>query len=136
LAMCQLAFAHLGSSVEVLDIEGKRSGASYTIDTVREILQQRPDAALTLVIGSDLRAELPHWKESAELLQLVKLLTLPRLQENTASTENAQEVPYYLPRVSSSGIRAQLAQGTATNDIRASLPQAVLEYLHKRKLYM
>lgn len=133
LAMCRLAFRGLHGA-EVIDIEGSRPGPSFTIDTVRELAALHPGARLTLVIGSDLRGEIAQWKESAELLRMTRLLVLPRLEENTAAAEAGQSTPYYLPRVSSTGMREMLTRG-AWDELKNRVPAAVLDYIRANELY-
>jgi nicotinate-nucleotide adenylyltransferase len=132
LAMCRIAFAHLGNAVQVLDIEGRRSGPSYTCDTVRELAALHPDARLELVVGSDIIGEMDSWKDIAALRALAMVRVLPRLEENTDSDEAAQETPYYLPRVSSSAIRDMARQGA---DLSARVPREVLAYIREHDLY-
>jgi nicotinate-nucleotide adenylyltransferase len=51
LAMCRLAFKHLGSYAEICDIEQELGGVSYTIETVRELVRRNPDERYHLVVG-------------------------------------------------------------------------------------
>lgn len=82
LAMAQLAFAHL-PKVQVDDCELRRSGTTYTIDTLRE-LQARPAHAgqasdWFLVMGEDLLHTLPQWQRADDLLREVTAAVLPRV---------------------------------------------------------
>lgn len=132
LAMCRIAFEMLGSRVEVLDIEGKREGASYTIDTVRELRQLYPAAGLELIIGSDITGELDRWKDWDELQKMVRIRTLDRLERNVHATEQEQADVYYLPRVSSMGLREMFTRGL---DVSKRVPQGVLRYIREHGLY-
>lgn len=132
LAMCRIAFAMLGDAVDVLDIEGNRSGMSFTIDTVRQLAEEYPGVRLELIIGSDNVADLPKWKDIDELKQLVDLRILPRLDDNTAESESAQESSFYLPRISSSSLREMLREG---QDVSAHVPGRVLGYIARHGLY-
>ena len=82
LAMAQLAFAHL-PKVQVDDCELRRSGTTYTIDTLRE-LQARPAhtgqaSDWFLVMGEDLLHTLPQWQRADDLLREVTAAVLPRV---------------------------------------------------------
>jgi nicotinate-nucleotide adenylyltransferase len=58
----------------VSDAEIRRSGQSYTIDTVRHFLATtRGPAELHLIMGSDQFAELATWKDATELVRLCNL---------------------------------------------------------------
>ena len=73
LAMCELAFAGL-PQVLLDDREIRRSGPSYTLDTLHELHAQYPAAELVLVMGQDQWDALPswsHWQTIAELATLV-----------------------------------------------------------------
>jgi len=60
-------------------MEIKRSGPTYTIDTVRDLLDVNVE--LTLIIGADVVPQLARWRESDELARLVRLYVLPRGDE-------------------------------------------------------
>jgi nicotinate-nucleotide adenylyltransferase len=74
-AMLQLLIDDIPSSTICLHPELSYSRA---IATVERAQQQWPDAQFTLVIGTDLVAQLPRWFRITELLQQVKLLIVPR----------------------------------------------------------
>ena len=67
------------------DVELRRGGVSYAIDTVREIKAMYPDARLFFVVGEDTVPSLPLWKDHAELARLVEFVSFPRTFE--AATE-------------------------------------------------
>lgn len=50
----------------------------HTIVTVEQARRQYPHATFHLVVGSDLLRQLPQWYRSADLLQQVRLLVIPR----------------------------------------------------------
>lgn len=127
LAMARLMVAHLDPArVEVLDIEGRREGTSYTIDTVREILATRPDIELRLAIGSDNVTDLPKWRESAELRRLAPPVVVPRI----VSPKDVR--PGALPMVSSTFVREALA---GMHDEEGLVPANVMDYIMAKGLY-
>jgi nicotinate-nucleotide adenylyltransferase len=75
LAMAVAAFAHL-PLVEVSDREMRRQGPTYTIDTVRELLDGGDE--VDLIVGADLVDHLASWHESDELSRLVRVGVVPR----------------------------------------------------------
>jgi len=129
-AMCRLAFQGLGEAVEVLDIEGRRPGPSYTIDTVRDLRSLHPEARLELIVGSDIPPEFPKWKDAEALRRLVDMRVLPR--QGDCPLEGNDETPYPLPRISSSELRDMLAHG---RDVSPHVPRAVLDYILAHSLY-
>lgn len=68
-AMTELAIAPY-KGFFVSDMEMKRSGVSYTIDTVRQLSKEHPDEQLYFIIGADSVAQLHTWHNIQELLEL------------------------------------------------------------------
>lgn len=66
-----------GEGIEVSDIELKRQGVSYTIDTIRE-LKERTGAEVLWVVGSDILHEFERWEKADELVQEAGFLVFPR----------------------------------------------------------
>lgn len=69
LAMTRLAFAHL-PSVLVDEREIRRSGPSYTVDTLHELQSENPQAQLYLLLGDDQRRSLPSWHQIGEIARI------------------------------------------------------------------
>jgi nicotinate-nucleotide adenylyltransferase len=66
-----------GLSVE--DCEIRREGISYTIDTLKDIIQRyQPEGKPGLVIGDDLAEDFPSWKDSAGILDIAELIIARR----------------------------------------------------------
>ena len=82
LEMARIAVAQLpaeaSSHVSVSDCEINRSGPSYTIDTVKEFIVNRPEAHFLLILGSDAYAGISNLHESAQLQSLVEILVIAR----------------------------------------------------------
>jgi nicotinate-nucleotide adenylyltransferase len=54
--------------VRVLDLELRRPGPSYTLDTMRDLAAQHPGVELWVVLGADAARHLPEWHGAPELL--------------------------------------------------------------------
>lgn len=77
LAMCRLAFADLpGAAVD--DVELRRDGPSFTVDTLAALAAAHPGRALFFLIGSDNLSLLPTWREPERILALCTVVTFPR----------------------------------------------------------
>lgn len=74
--------------LEPCDIELRRGGESYTIDTVREVKSRHPDAELFFIIGEDNAGEVSRWREAEELARLVRFVTFPRTKESSTEVRN------------------------------------------------
>ncbi|MFM7283365.1 MAG: nicotinate (nicotinamide) nucleotide adenylyltransferase, partial [Planctomycetia bacterium] len=65
--------------MELSTLELERGGASYTIDTVEELLRRLPGGTqLYLIVGEDNLTGLPHWHRARELLERVQPVVLTR----------------------------------------------------------
>jgi nicotinate-nucleotide adenylyltransferase len=86
LAMAELAFAKL-PKVVVDDRETCRTGPSYTVDTLRELKAEEPQAELFLMIGGDQARALPTWHEWQAILQLAIICVAEREDSTRATPE-------------------------------------------------
>ena len=77
LNMLRLAFKSI-DYVQVSDIEIKREGKSYTVDTLSEIVKKYPDDKLHFIVGADAFMQLPLWRFPEIIFRLAKVLTIAR----------------------------------------------------------
>jgi nicotinate-nucleotide adenylyltransferase len=121
------------------EIEFKREGPSYTLDTVRELRSATPGAQWYLVIGQDQYRNLHTWHGVRQLLQWVTLAVAQRPgtaadADADACVRAAARVALALPvmDISATDIRARLAAG---QDVSSLVPPAVAQYIHQHGLY-
>ncbi|MEI6831459.1 MAG: nicotinate-nucleotide adenylyltransferase [Candidatus Omnitrophota bacterium] len=62
----------------VSDIEIKRQGRSYTIDTLKEFKARYAHDELYFIIGSDLLKYLNEWKDLSDILKMVNFIAATR----------------------------------------------------------
>jgi nicotinate-nucleotide adenylyltransferase len=119
---------------EVSDVELKRSGPSYTADTLRELKERHPEDEFFLLLGVDQVREFPTWREPATVLKLARLAMLARggVEEAVASDIVHQNVPVTRMDVSSTMIRERVAAGLG---IRYLVPAGVEEIIAAERLY-
>jgi len=119
----------------VLDWELKRGGVSYTIDTVNEIRAKLSPTEIYLIMGWDQAQIFDKWKDHNKLVELCKLIVFTRPgYESTLPAilkDNGKMLPLYID-ISSSMIRDMLMRGES---IRYLVPNAVISYIYKHKLY-
>ena len=72
--LCRLACGE-DERLEVTDIELKREGSSFTVDTLRELKVIYPGAELYLIVGSDMFLTMETWRESGEIFRLCTICT-------------------------------------------------------------
>lgn len=122
-----------------LDIELKRGGVSYTVDTIREIWGQHPDLGLYFIIGADMVNYLPKWEGIEDLTGMITFIGLQRpgsfleldaLPPFIQEAVGLAEMP--LVDISSSLIRSRLAQGRS---VRYMVPDSVHDYMTRSGLY-
>lgn len=133
--MCGLAFASLDPArVSVSRIEETLPTPSYTVHTLEALTVAMPGAALRLLCGADVLAELDRWKEPHRVLALAPLLACGRTGHARASGRFAvSTLGPDLPEVSSTEIRAALAAGTSVEGL---VPTAVLDHARRTGLYL
>lgn len=81
LNMVKLAAEYIGGA-EVSDIEIKRTGKSYTSDTVREIKRENPDDEIYLFIGTDMLMIFEEWHEFQEIFQMCHVAVFAREEDD------------------------------------------------------
>ncbi|MBC8132955.1 MAG: nicotinate (nicotinamide) nucleotide adenylyltransferase [Deltaproteobacteria bacterium] len=121
--MCELAASALGPRARVSDIEARLGGPSRTLKTVEKLIQEHPDTAFSLVVGSDLVSEIDTWYGAATLRQLVPFIIVGR---------GGGDASVQMPAISSTEIRAALEAG---RDATSWVPKSVLDYITSRGLY-
>jgi nicotinate-nucleotide adenylyltransferase len=128
MAMCRLAVERLAPDVEVLDMEARRQGASYTIDTLRALQAQRPGHQWRLMIGTDILDQTALWKDWEQIERLAPPLVIPRLTADSDLEQASRD----LRRISSTHLRDSLAQGRCPHGV---LARSVLRYISENHLY-
>jgi len=135
LAMCERAARPFGGRVQVSDIEARRGGPSYTLETVRMLLAERPGADVSVVIGADLVDERTRWHGWPELRTLVDFIVIGRVGAPATPTPvgaRDRVVGIDLPAVSSTEARRLVAAGQSTAGL---LDEAVRGYVDEHGLY-
>jgi nicotinate-nucleotide adenylyltransferase len=135
LEMCRRAFAWAGDRVRVLDAE-REPRTHYTIETIERLVAAHPGRRWRWIMGADTRAEAGKWKDFGRIEGLAPPLVIPRGGNVTADAQGAAANPeaFALPDVSSSWIRARLAEG-AEKAVAPLLPAGVLAWIRERGLY-
>ncbi len=139
--MVRLAVQH-NPHFEVSEIEIRRGGVSYTVDTLRVIRQQYPEAELFLILGADALQGFMEWREPYLIAHECHLLvgvrpnydlqhTLEQLPEPIR--QRVQQVPMTPMGISANDIRQRVRTGRS---IRYLTPQDVIEYIQQHRLYL
>lgn len=126
----------LEPGMEISDVEIRRGGISYSIDTVKAIKKQT-NAEIFWIVGSDILPEFHRWKKVDDLLKLATFLVFPRdphtLPEVIPQGFEVISSPKLLTaNFSSTMIREKIKNGES---IKYLVPEGVDEYIRKHKLY-
>jgi nicotinate-nucleotide adenylyltransferase len=116
------------------DLELRRTGPSYTVDTLRELRAREPGAQLFFLTGADNLADLPRWREPDEVARLATLAVVSRAGDALPADAPYPAVSVAVTRVdvSSTEIRRRVAAGLS---IRYLVPEAVRAVVDRERLY-
>lgn len=139
--LCLLAVAS-DPRFEVSSLEVDRGGASFTVDTLRELHDSEPEHDLTFIVGGDMAHSLPAWREPERILRLATLAVAERegvrredITRRLDPLHDGSRVVFFdMPRIdiSSSAIRRRVADG---RPIRYLVPEPVANAIAERGLY-
>jgi nicotinate-nucleotide adenylyltransferase len=140
-------------SFDVSDIEVNRGGKSYSIDTVyffKKVYESVEDCQLYFLIGADILAQLPSWKNIDEIIKMCRFIVVSRkgynatdiinrmfLSSNATSAAQTlldniviEETNYY--DISSSEIRSRIEK---RKSIKYLVPESVEQFIYHKHLY-
>jgi nicotinate-nucleotide adenylyltransferase len=142
-ALCEAAVAgdeRLGVSHFEADVPGR----SYTVDTLNKLYEARPEDQLTFIVGGDMAASLPEWREPRAILDRCTLGVAARdgVGREQIVERLDRELPgaagrirfFDMPRidVSSTLVRRRVAAG---EPVRYLVPDPVAAYIEREGLY-
>ena len=142
LAMLELSAKGI-EKAEVSDIEIRREGRSYTVDTLRAIQAEHPDSELFLLMGTDMFLSFMTWREPETIMQLAALAVFCRGEKGERVKIEAQKaalealgataalVENPVTAISSTDLRRMLIFGCAD----PFLMPGVGEYIRDHGLY-
>ena len=144
LEMCRLAFADV-EGVIVSDLEMRREGKSYTVDTLREMYD--PENRLFLLLGTDMMLTLGQWREPAEIFRLCYPVYVRRESDSALDEQIVAKIAEYHEaygrvvrrivteplEISSNQVRTALQDG---KDVSRLIPASVEKYIRDNHLYV
>jgi nicotinate-nucleotide adenylyltransferase len=141
LELCRLAVRG-DDRMRVSAIEIEREGPSFTVDTLAGLHEFEPDSELFLIVGGDVAAGLPRWREPDRVLELATLAVAKRRGTARATVDialaglgGAQRTEFFrMPRigVSSTMVRRRVR---AHQPIKYLVPDGVAHYIDEHRLY-
>ena len=144
LEMCRLAFSDV-QGVYVSDMEMRRGGRSYTVDTLRELTG--PDRRLFLLCGTDMMLTLDEWREPEEIFKLSYPVYIRREKDALLDNLIVQKIADYNQKygkvvrrivtepieLSSNLVRERLKNGEEVSHL---IPASVEKYIRDNHLYV
>jgi nicotinate-nucleotide adenylyltransferase len=139
--LAMLRFAVAGNDdFAISDIELRRSGPTYTADTLDQLAGERLDDEFWFIVGADALADMPNWHEPERIVAHAMLAVAARAGDDAdPATLGLPEVSgrvetFVMERmdVSSTDIRARVAAGRS---IRYLVPADVDRYITDHQLY-
>ncbi len=123
----------------VSDVELRRAGPSYTVDTLLELARRDPRAERFLVVGGDMFEIFAKWRSPELILSLATLVVAlrpgsprPRRSRWDSVGRGVRWLDNPALDVSSRAIRARAAAGRS---LRYLVPDAVARYVARHALY-
>lgn len=121
----------------VSDIELRRGGISYTVETLVALKEKHPDAELFLILGADSFLDFPAWKSPGVIVSMAGLLVYPRPgfahSIDHEFSRHAEFIKAPQIEISSSLIRRRVSAGKS---IRYLVPEAVEKFILAHRLYL
>ena len=132
--VCAALEGHQG--LEASDLELRRPGVSYTVDTLRRLRGERPRDELFLIIGADNVPELDGWHDPEGILELAAVVAGSRVEAGDlpggAFVDRVERVETPIFDISSTEIRRRVRAGLP---VRCLVPEAVEGYIADHGLY-
>jgi nicotinate-nucleotide adenylyltransferase len=126
---------------EVSDVEVKRGGPSYTVDTLEELNRTFPDDQLFLILGWDAARLFRTWHEPERVRALASIVIVDRGKSQTVPSElkaiglapeRLSIIHVRTPDISGSELRRAIAAGQS---VAGKVPAAVEHYIAAHDLY-
>ncbi|MFC5434463.1 nicotinate-nucleotide adenylyltransferase [Microbacterium suwonense] len=113
-----------------------RDGPTYTIDTLRDLKRERPDAELFFITGADAVAQILSWRDHDELWDLAHFVAVSRpghvLSTDGLPTANVSQLEVPALSISSTACRERVSDG---QPVWYLVPDGVVQYIAKHHLY-
>jgi len=113
-----------------------RGGPTYTIDTLRDIHAERPDAELFFITGADAIAQILSWHNVSELWELAHFVAVSRpgheLSVSGLPTADVSLLEVPALAISSTDCRSRVSRGFP---VWYLVPDGVVQYISKHHLY-
>lgn len=141
--MAQLAVAH-HDRIKCLDIEIKRSGYTYSYETLEQLKEQYPDYEFYFIFGADCLFTIETWKYPERIFRNCKVIasvrngaSITKMEQKIAELQEKFQaeislLPFLNLEISSTDLRERIRQG---KNVKYLIPDAVIDYITEKNLY-
>ncbi|MCP3100881.1 nicotinate-nicotinamide nucleotide adenylyltransferase [Myxococcus sp. K15C18031901] len=127
LAMCEAMCRETSGWMKTTPIEREEGLTGRTVDTLSLLVSRHPSVQWSLIIGSDILRDLPHWKDFHRIQEMARVIVLYR-----AGYPAPNVVGPPLAEVSSTQVRDLLSRGLEPTEL---VPSSVLAQARASGLY-
>jgi nicotinate-nucleotide adenylyltransferase len=127
---------------EVCDLEARRPGPHYSIETLELVHRERPDDRLFFLIGADSLVDLPTWRDPSGIARLATIVVVNRpgiaevdeasLPDFGPASHKLLSIPIPPIGIASHDLRRRVAEGRS---IRYMVPRGVEAFIDNQNLY-
>lgn len=123
----------------VSDMEVKREGKSYTLDTIKQAKAlYSADTDVYFITGADMALDLPNWKDPLEILSISHVVAVERPGFSLKKLEESYKNKIITLEgisidISSTDIRKRIKRGESIKDL---VPESVEKYIRDNNLYI
>ena len=128
---------------EFSDLELRREGTTYTVDTLKELTKQNPDSKYYFIMGADSLYQIETWKDPDQIFSMANILVATRNDSRSALDAQIDYLEdkydgkiYHLNspsiEISSHEIRKRNIAGQS---IHFFLPESIIGYIERNGLY-
>ena len=129
--MCELAISKY-DSFESSDVDIKRGGTTYMIDTIRDIKDSmNGDNSFSIIIGDDNLENINKWKNYEEIIKMVDILVAPRI-DTIKKDHKFKNIEFRKVATSSSKIREKIKNNLKWENL---VPEVIRNYINENDLY-
>ncbi len=134
------------SGFQVSDLEIRRGGISYTVDTLEAVKQTQPETQFFFLMGADSLNDFGTWSQPERICQLATPLVVVRggekepqwtvlqnyVEGDLVEIKQRHRIDFPAIDLSSSEIRKRVEEGRS---IRFQTPRSVEEYIRTQAVY-
>lgn len=131
LKMLELAIAS-NPTFKINSIELSRQGKSYTIDTMKLLIEKYSNTKFYFIIGADMVEYMPYWNRIDELVKIVTFVGVKRPGYHLTSPYSILTVDIPMVDISSTMLRERMIKKQSTKYL---IPEAVYIYIKEKQLY-